>query len=62
MLKDYDDDGSDAGGSDEAICLDPYCNCPHHKNKGPPPPPPPPPAMGGYYGEGSTQFAMWDGF
>ncbi|CAN6233880.1 unnamed protein product [Urochloa humidicola] len=49
----------------EPLCTDPYCNCTCHK-KGPPspppPPPPPPPTMGGYYGEGSTQFAMWNNY
>ena len=62
--KDDEDDGNNNGaGSQVALCNDPYCTCPNHKNKGttmsPPPPPPPPPAMGGYYGEGATQFAMW---
>ncbi|CAN6306017.1 unnamed protein product [Urochloa humidicola] len=49
----------------EPLCTDPYCNCTCHK-KGPPspppPPPPPPPTMEGYYGEGSTQFAMWNNY
>ena len=42
-------------------CTIPYCNCPCHKKKSPAPPAPPPapPAMGGYCGEGSTQFATW---
>ncbi|CAN6314808.1 unnamed protein product [Urochloa humidicola] len=54
-----DEENEDNNG--EAPCTDPYCNCTCHKKKGPPspPPPPPPPTVGGYYGEGSTQFAMW---
>ena len=56
-----DDDNSNAAASQDEPCTIPYCNCPCHKNKGPGPPAPPPaqPAMGGYYGEGSTQFATW---
>ena len=55
------DDTSNAAGSQDEPCTIPYCNCPCHKNKGPGPPAPPPaqPAMGGYCGEGSTQFATW---
>ena len=58
---DEDDDNSKGGTSQEEQCTIPYCKCPCHNNKGPtaPPPQPPPPAMGGYYGEGATQFAMW---
>ena len=56
-----DDDNSNAAASQDEPCTIPYCNCPCHKNKGPGPPAPPPaqPAMGGYCGEGSTQFATW---
>ena len=55
------DDTSNAAGSQDEPCTIPYCNCPCHKKKGsaPPAPPPAPPAMGGYCGEGSTQFATW---
>jgi hypothetical protein len=55
------DDASSGAVSQDGPCHDPYCSCPNHKNNGPPPPPPPPPPsnMGGYYGEGATQFAMW---
>ena len=58
---DEEEYNSDGVGSEEALCTDPYCNCPYHK-KGPPPPPPPPPppTMLGYCREGSTQFAMWE--
>jgi hypothetical protein len=59
---DEDDETKSVAGSQEALCNDPYCTCPNHKNKGPPPPPPsppPPPTMGGYCEEGATQFAMW---
>src|SRR6185369_13696505 len=58
---DEDDDTSNAAGSQDEPCNIPYCNFPCHKKKGPAPPAPPPapPAMGGYYGEGSTQFATW---
>jgi hypothetical protein len=55
---DEQDDTNSGAGSQDALCNDPYCTCPNHKNKGPPPPPPPP-TMGGYYGEGATQFTMW---
>jgi hypothetical protein len=51
------DDNNNGVDSQESLYNDPYCTCPNYKNKGPPPPPPP--TMGGYYGEGSTQFAMW---
>ena len=55
-----EDDNGNSADSQEAPCTDPYCNFPcHTKNM---PPPPPPPAMGGYCGEGSTQFAMWDNY
>jgi hypothetical protein len=60
--KDDEQDDTNSGvSSQDALCNDPYCTCPHHKNKGPLPSPlpPPPPTMGGYYGEGATQFAMW---
>ena len=53
-----DDDNNKGAGSQEALCNDPYCTCPNHKNKGPPPPPPTT-TMGCYYREGATQFAMW---
>ena len=55
-----EDENNDAS-SQEALCNDPYCTCPNHKNKGPSPSPPPSPptTMGGYYREGATQFAMW---
>ena len=45
-------------------CTIPYCNCPCHNNNGPPvpPAPPAPPATGGYYGDGSTQFAKWENY
>jgi hypothetical protein len=45
-------------------CTNPYCNCPCHNNNGPPvpPAPPAPPATGGYYGDGSTQFAKWENY
>jgi hypothetical protein len=58
---DEQDDTNSGASSQEALYNDPYCTCPNHKNKGPPlpQPPPPPPTMGGYYGEGATQFAMW---
>ena len=58
---DEDDDTSNAAASQDEPCTIPYCNCPWHKKKGPAPPAPPPapPAMGGYCGEGSTQFATW---
>ena len=58
---DEDDNTSNAAGSQDEPCIIPYCNCPCHKKKGlaPPAPPPAPPAMGGYCGEGSTQFATW---
>ena len=52
-----DDDNSNVAVSQETICSDPYCNCPCHKKEGDPPPPPP--TMGGYYGEGATQYARW---
>ena len=61
----YKDDGQDnnnnCADSQEALCNDPYCTCPNHNNKGPSmsPPPPPTTTMGGYCGEGATQFAMW---
>ena len=51
------DDTSNAAGSQDEPCTIPYCNCPCHKKKGPAPSAPP--AMGGYCGEGSTQFATW---
>ena len=51
------DDTSNAAGSQDEPCTIPYCNCLCHKKKGPAPPAPP--AMGGYCGEGSTQFATW---
>jgi hypothetical protein len=44
-----DDTDSNGTGSHEALCSDPYCNCPCHKKKGPPPPPP---IMGGYSRKG----------
>jgi hypothetical protein len=47
-----------AGVYQEGLCQDPYCTCLNHKKDGPPPPPPPP-TLGGYCGEGATQFAMW---
>ena len=58
---DEDDDTSNTTASQDEPCTIPYCNCPCHKKKGhaPPAPPPAPPAMGGYCGEGSTQFATW---
>ena len=55
--KEDDDDGNNNGaGSQEALCNDPYCTYPNHKNKGPPPSPLPPPTttMGGYCREGAT--------
>jgi len=55
---DDDDDSSNATVSQDDPCTISYCNCPCHRKKGPTPPPPPP-AMGGYCGEGSTQFAVW---
>jgi len=59
---DKDDDNSNGAGSQKTLYTDPYCNCPYHKKKGPPPPspPPPPPTIGGYCGEGATQFVMWE--
>ena len=56
-----EDDSSNGSDSQEAPCTIADCKCPCHNNKGPTSPPPllPPPAMGRYYGEGSTQFAMW---
>jgi hypothetical protein len=58
---DKDEDNNNGADSQEALCNDQYCTCPNHKNNGPPPPPlpPPPTTMGGYCGEGATQFAMW---
>ena len=58
---DEDDDSSNAAASQDDPCTISYCNCPCHRKKGPTPPPPPPapPTMGGYYGEVSTQFAVW---
>ena len=55
------DDTSNTAGSQDEPCTIPYCNCPCHKKKchAPSAPPPAPPAMGGYCGEGSTQFATW---
>ena len=55
-----DDDNNN--NAEEALCNNPYCQCPYHKKHGPPspPPPPPPPSFGGYCGEGATQFNMWD--
>ena len=59
MTRDEEEDDNDNGaGSQEAVCTDPYCNCPCHKKNGPPPPPPP--TMGGYCGAGATQFPMWE--
>jgi hypothetical protein len=56
--KDDEDDETNSGASSqEALCNDPYCTFPNHKNKGPSPPPPT--TMGGYCVEGATQFAMW---
>ena len=57
-----DNINSDDTDSQEVLCTDPYCKCLYHKNKGPPPPPPPQQltSIGGYYGEGSIQFARWD--
>jgi len=55
-----EDDNGNSADSQEAPCTDPNCTCPCHKKNMPPPPPPP--AMGGYCGEGSTQFAMWDNY
>ena len=61
--KSDDDNSNDA---EEALCNNPYCECTNHKKDGPPsppappPPPPPPPSTGGYYGEGATQFNMWE--
>ena len=52
-----DDDNNNVAVSQETICSDPYCNCPCHKKEGDLPPPPP--TMGGYYGEGATQYARW---
>ena len=53
---DEQNDNNNGADSQEALCNDPYCTCPNHKNKGPPPSPPPPtpPTMGGYCGEGAT--------
>jgi hypothetical protein len=53
---DEEDDNNNDAGSHDALCNDPYCTCPNHKNMVPPPPlpPPPPPTMGGYYREGAT--------
>jgi len=60
---DEEDDNSNGGSSQEELYNILYCNCPCHTNKGPlvppPPPPPPPPTLGGYFGEGTIQFAMW---
>jgi hypothetical protein len=55
------DDTSSGAVLQDGSCHDPYCTCPNHKNNGPPPPLPPlpPSTMGGYCGEGATQFAMW---
>jgi hypothetical protein len=57
--KSEDDSINDA---EEPLCNDPYCHCPYHKKHGPPSPSPPPPpsSMRGNYGEGATQFNMWD--
>ena len=51
-----DDDNNNVVVSHETICSDPYCNCPCHKKEGDSPPPE---KMGGYYGEGATQYARW---
>jgi hypothetical protein len=56
---DEEDDNNNGASSQKVPCTDLYCNCPCYRNKGPPSPPPPPPAIGGYYGEEATQFAMW---
>jgi hypothetical protein len=57
-------DNNNGGVSQVQVCPDPYCCCPcHNKNVGPPTSPPLPQQttkMGGYYGEGSTQFGMWE--
>ena len=57
-------DNNNGGASQVQVCPDPYCCCPcHNKNVGPPTSPPHPQqttTMGGYYGEGSTQFGMWE--
>jgi hypothetical protein len=52
---DEEDDNSNGASSQKVSCIDPYCNCSCHGNKGPQSPPP---AMGGYYGEGATRFAI----
>ena len=57
---DEDDDTSNVAASQDEPYTITYCNCPcHKKGPAPPAPLPAPPAMGGYCGEGSTQFATW---
>jgi hypothetical protein len=55
---------NNGGGSQVQVCLDPYFCCPcHSKNVGPSTSPPQPQlttTMGGYCGEGSTKFGMWE--
>jgi hypothetical protein len=61
---DEEDDENKGGSSPKEPCTNPYCNCPCHKNNGPlvPPTLPAPSAMGGYLGDGSTQFAKWENY
>ena len=53
---DKEDDNNNSARSQEPLYPDPYCDYPFHKKKWLPPPPLP--IMGGYCGEGVTQFAM----
>ena len=57
-------DENKGASSPKEPCTNPYCYCPCHKNNGPPvsPAPPAPLATGGYYGDGSTQFAKWENY
>ena len=59
-----EEDNNKGASSLEEPCTNPYCNCPCHKNKRPPAslPPPTPYAMAEYYGEGATQFAIWENY
>ena len=61
---DEDDDENKGVSSPKIPCTNPICNCPCHKNNGPlvPPTLPAPSAMGGYLGDGSTQFAKWENY
>ena len=59
---DEEDDNNKDASSPKEPYINPYCNCPCHKNPPVPPAPPAPPATGGYYGDRSTQFAKWENY